>query len=304
MRNWLSQWVVLATLASANLLFVAPAMAEYAVDSEIPSGDVAIEPATAADEFDALFGDAFEEELANSSNMQSADPFEGGNRKVFAFNQQVDRFVLDPVTRGYRFLVPEPARKGVRRVFLNLDSPRIFVNDLFQLRFKDAGVTLTRLLLNSTLGVGGFLEAGEAAGLPRHDADFGQTLAKYGVVSGPYIVIPIFGPSTVRDGVGSVIDLALQPLTYILGPGQLLVNLYVNGGSSLTTLDATYDKVRALEASSVDFYAAMRSAYLQNRRAAIAEVRPAPEPASEPELSPTGEVLDGRAVEAHADVSY
>jgi phospholipid-binding lipoprotein MlaA len=295
---------VIATLASAVSLVAAPAIAESAaIDSSIPQGAAAVVPEI-TDEMDSFFDDAFEEELAKSSNMQSADPFENANRKVFAFNQGVDRFLFDPITRGYRFMVPEPARKGVRRLFLNLDSPRIFVNDLLQLRFKDAGVTLTRLVLNTTLGVGGFLEAGDAAGLPRHDADFGQTLARYGVVSGPYVVIPVFGPSTVRDGVGSIIDLAFQPLTYILGPGQLLVNVYVNGGSGLTTLDATYDKVRALEMSSVDFYAAMRSAYLQNRRAAIAEVRPAPEPVPEPGFSPTGDVQEGRAPETHADISY
>ena len=303
MRTWLSQWVGVATLTSAVSLVAAAAIAESTIESSYPAGIVAVDPATDG-ELDSLFDDAFEEELANSSNMQSSDPFENTNRMVFTFNQGVDRFVFAPVTRGYRFLVPEPARKGIRRVFLNLDSPRIFVNDLFQLRFKDAGVTLTRLLLNSTLGLGGFLEAGDAAGLPRHDADFGQTLAKFGVVSGPYLVIPVFGPSTVRDGFGSIIDLAFQPLTYILGPGQLLVHVYVNGSSGLATLDASYDKVRALEMSSVDFYAAMRSAYLQNRRAAIAAVRPATEPVPEPEFLPTGDVMESRAPEAHADISH
>ena len=303
MRTWLSQWVVISTLTCAVSLVAAPALAESTDESNSPTGIAVVGPET--DEvLDSLFDDAFEEELAKSSNMQSSDPFENTNRKVFTFNQGVDRFVFDPVTRGYRFLLPEPARKGIRRLFLNLDSPRIFVNDLFQLRFKDAGVTLTRLVLNTTLGVGGFLEAGDAAGLPRHDSDFGQTLAKFGVVSGPYLVIPVFGPSTVRDGFGSLVDLAFQPLTYILGPGQILVHMYVNGSSGLATLDASYDKVRALEMSSVDFYAAMRSAYLQNRRAAIAAVRPATEPVPEPEFLPTGDVMEGRAPEAHADVSH
>ena len=89
--------------------------------------------------------------------------------------------VFDPVTRGYRFLVPEPARKGIRRAFLNLNSPKIFVNDLLQLRFKDAAQTLGRFVLNTTLGLGGLFDAGKAAGWERHDTDFGQTLAKMGV---------------------------------------------------------------------------------------------------------------------------
>ena len=171
-------------------------------------------------------------------------------------------------------------------MFLNLNSPRVIVNDLLQLRFKDAATTLGRFVLNSTLGIGGLLDPGTAAGWERHDSDFGQTLGKMGVGGGPYIVVPIFGPKTVRDGFGDVVDLAFHPLTYILGPAEWLLQISIGSGNGLTMLEYNHDKVGALEESSVDFYAAMRSAYLQSRRAATRESEPPsreePVPSAEP----------------------
>jgi phospholipid-binding lipoprotein MlaA len=222
---------------------------------------------------DPLFDDDFEDDFGAVDDSQAADPFESGNRKVFAFNQALDTVLLTPLMKGYRFVVPSFARKSLQRVFLNFNSPKVLVNDLLQLRFRDAGITFGRLVLNSFLGFGGLLDPGTDAGLPRHDSDFGQTLATWGVVSGPYLVVPVFGPNTVRDGFGDLVDLALQPLTYVLWPAQIMLQIYIGGGNSLAALDANYDKLNALEDSSVDFYAALRSAYLQNRRAVIAEAR-------------------------------
>ena len=255
----------------AIVLAFSPSLAAGADDlvNESPSGTAADPDVSAGPDPDPLFDDDFEIE----SPEQVADPFERGNRKVFGFNEFLDTVLIRPVLTGYRFIVPNPARRGVRRMFLNLSSPKIFVNDLFQLRFRDAGITLGRLVLNTSLGFGGLLDPGEAAGWPRHDSDFGQTLAKYGMPSGPYLVIPVLGPSTVRDGFGDIIDLAFQPLTYVLWPAQIMLQVYIGGGKGLAALDANYDKVNALEESSIDFYAAMRSAYLQNRRAIIAEAR-------------------------------
>jgi phospholipid-binding lipoprotein MlaA len=235
---------------------------------EAPTAEPAIEPPT-ADELDPLFSDEFDDELEFGDGMESADPFESTNRKVFVFNRGVETVFIDPVTKGYRFVVPEVARKGIHRAFLNLNSPRTLVNDLLQLRFVDAAETLGRLVLNTTIGLGGLFDAGAAAGWERHESDFGQTLAVYGVDSGPYLVIPIFGPSTVRDGFGSIVDLAFQPLNYILGPTELLTHLYINSGRGLVTIDSVHDEMKALENSSVDYYAALRSAYLQSRRATI-----------------------------------
>jgi phospholipid-binding lipoprotein MlaA len=286
MRTGLNLRLVSAGLAIGFLVAASPAAAESAALLVDPSGEWDLEAPLPPepiplydDEFDAAFDAEFDAQLERESDMTDSDPFEKANRKVFAFNRGVNTFVLNPVMKGYRFMVPGPARKSIRRVFQNLDSPRIFVNDLLQLRFADAGKTLGRLVLNSTLGVGGLLDAGAAAGWERHDSDFGQTLAKVGVASGPYIVVPVFGPNTVRDGFGDVVDLAFQPLTYILGPAQIMFQLYMRGGGSLTALEENHDKITALEVASVDFYAAMRSAYLQNRRAATGELD-APEDAT------------------------
>jgi phospholipid-binding lipoprotein MlaA len=275
MPIWLTRGAAAAALALAICVPVAPAFAGLEAVSAPPKGETSDDALlSSSSELDPLFDDQFDAELGISSDFDAMDPFEGANRKVFAFNEGINDFIFEPVTRGYRFLVPEVARKGIRRAYLNLNSPRILVNDLLQLRFKDAGVTLGRFVLNSTLGLGGLFDAGKAAGWERHDNDFGRSLAKMGVPSGPYIMVPVFGPSTVRDGLGSIVDLAFQPLAYILGPGDLMLQVYIGSGNGLTVLDANLDKVEALEDSSVDFYAAMRSAYLQSRRAAIEGLEP------------------------------
>ncbi len=194
------------------------------------------------------------------------DPLEKSNRATFKFNRGVHRWVLSPITTGYQFVVPEPARKTVRRMLVNLNSPAVLVNDLLQLRFKDAGKTFGRFLLNSTIGMGGMFDVGIEAGWEYHNADFGQTLARMGVVSGPYLVIPVLGPNTLRDGFGDIVDLMFQPLTYIIGP---TTNLFLGGGRGFVELEAKSAAMEALEESSVDYYAALRSAYIQNRNAEI-----------------------------------
>jgi phospholipid-binding lipoprotein MlaA len=267
MRVWITHRTIAAALGIAICLSAAAAFAEHEEPTSFPTGEVSADDPLPSQP-DPLFDEEFDAELELASDVDRSDPFEKTNRKVFAFNQGVNAVVFDPVTRGYRFLVPALARRGIHQMFLNLNSPKILVNDLLQLRFKDAAQTLGRCVLNSTLGIGGLFDVGKAVGWERHDADFGQTLAKAGVVSGPYLMIPVFGPSTVRDGLGSIVDLAFQPLAYILGPTELLVQLYITSGKSLAALDANHDKLEALEDSSVDFYAAMRSAYLQSRRAA------------------------------------
>jgi phospholipid-binding lipoprotein MlaA len=301
MRTWLSHGAaVAAAVGIALCVGCAPGTAKLEADPHPPSGEI-----TASSpldyEPDPLFDDEFEAEFELEGEMARSDPFENTNRRIFKFNRGVHTWVFDPITRGYRFVVPRVARKGLRRVFLNLNSPKVFANDLFQLRFKDAAQTLGRLVLNSTLGLGGLLDPGEAAGWERHDADFGETLAKMGVASGPYIVIPVFGPSTVRDGIGSIVDLAFQPLTYILGPGELIVQLYIGGGNGLTAFDANIDKLEALEVSSVDFYAALRSAYLQHRRASIEGLDAPVAPVADEAIVPSDEPVVEEAIVPSAE---
>jgi phospholipid-binding lipoprotein MlaA len=226
----------------------------------------AIPHAELLDSYDPLLDAEFDDGFADSQEIH--DPFENTNRTLFDFNQGVDRWVLSPITRGYQFVMPEPARQSIRRALMNLNSPSILVNDLLQLRFKDAGETLGRFILNTTIGMGGLFDVGAEAGWDYHSADFGQTLARAGVGSGPYLVLPVFGPNTLRDGLGDVVDVFLQPLTYLIGPAP---NLMIGTGRGLAEFEAHAATLEALEESSVDYYAALRSAYIQNRRAEISD---------------------------------
>jgi phospholipid-binding lipoprotein MlaA len=226
-------------------------------------------PNTAVEqEADPLFDDFFDEDYEEGSSSYP-DPFEGTNRGVLAFNQQVDKWILDPLTEAYQFVVPKPARNAISRFFLNLGSTKTITNDLLQLEWIDASVSVGRLLVNSTIGVAGLFDVGELIGLPRHESDFGQTLALAGTPSGPYLVLPVLGPANVRDGIGTVVDGFFQPTYYILGPADLIIGpteiLIYSGSSGLSTRERHFARLKALEDSSVDFYAALRSGYYQDR---------------------------------------
>ncbi len=206
----------------------------------------------------------------DSQGQGFPDPLENMNRRTFAFNQVLDDWLLDPITDVYRFLVPEPGRRAVKNLLLNVDSPAVLVNDLLQLEFHDAGVTTVRFLMNTTVGVGGLIDVGEYAGVPGHRSDFGQTLARAGVVSGPFLMLPVFGPTTMRDGTGTLVDFFFRPTTYILGGAdQVFYTSIQGGGSGLARWDEESDNLNRLEESSIDFYAALRSAYYQMRIAEI-----------------------------------
>jgi phospholipid-binding lipoprotein MlaA len=198
------------------------------------------------------------------------DPLEKGNRVVFSFNQGLDRWFLSPLRKGYRFILPAPARRAVRRVAKNLNTPSYLVNHLLQGEFVDAAETLGAFIVNTTVGWGGLFEPSLEMGWEHKSSDFGQTLAIYGVGAGPYLIIPALGPTTTRDGVGRIIDTAMHPLTYFMGFGYQII---LSGGTGFTEFDEKSDKLRALEASSVDLYAALRSAYVQSRESSIAKRR-------------------------------
>jgi phospholipid-binding lipoprotein MlaA len=226
-------------------------------------------PSDPLEDYDPLFDEEFDLELSASG---VGDPLEDFNRRIFSFNESLDAMAWDPMTRGYQFLVPEPLRRGIHRVFLNLESPVILVNQLFQLRFADAATTTGRFLLNSTAGAAGFFDAaGAGAGLERIEADFGQTLARYGTPSGAFLMVPLFGPSTVRDLSGDLVDRLFDPLTYLIGPIEWWIVLGTSQG--LAQREAHSDALSALESSSIDFYSALRSAYHQSREAEVRRVR-------------------------------
>ncbi len=141
-----------------------------------------------------------------------SDPWEHFNRSLYSVHDGVDRAVLEPVARGYRAVTPGFFREGVRNFLHNLRSPVIFANDVLQGQFRRAGITAARFGINTTLGIVGVLDPASGMGLESHDEDFGQTLAVWGLDAGPYIFIPVIGPTTVRDGIGSLVDLAFDPL--------------------------------------------------------------------------------------------
>lgn len=211
---------------------------------------------------DPLFGDPTQPNVGEGF----PDPMEPLNRVVFGFNRHLDHWVLDPVTTAYDLIVPRLARQALRRMIDNLDAPSIFVNDVLQAEPTDAGVTVGRFVLNTMFGAVGALDIAELIGLEPHSTDFGQTLALYGVPSGPFLVLPVLGPTTLRDGTGYLVDFWFRPTTYLLTPlANVVVTSVRDGTAGLALLDAHAVELDALEASSMDFYAALRSAYYQDR---------------------------------------
>lgn len=264
--------------ASADEAATAAQATADAVDSEY--GDLY------ADD-DGLYGDGESDEY-DPGPVGYPDPLESTNRGVFAFNRLVDKWLLDPVTEAYQFIVPKPARHAISRAFLNLSSTKTLVNDLLQLEWIDAGVTTSRLVINTTFGLVGFFDVAEKVGLEAHESDFGQTLALAGTPSGPYVVLPILGPANIRDGIGTVVDGFFQPTYYILGPADLLIGpteiLLYSGSSGLSTRERHFAELKALEDSSIDFYAALRSGYYQDRIVEIWGRRDDHRTTQEPEL--------------------
>ena len=248
-----------------------------AADESSTAAAAAAEPAAAeaedadaegAESADTLFDDGTGKDY--EPPRAPRDPLEPMNRAFFSLNQHLDRWFWDPLTRAYRFVTPEALRLGVRHALQNLNSPVFFVNNVLQLRFLDAAETFGAFALNSTLGMLGFFEPSLEAGWRARPADFGQTLALVGIHSGPYVVVPVLGPTTIRDGLGSAVDRFFQPLTYILGLGTQIL---WGGGEGLSTREEVSDQLAELERSSVDFYATMRSVFLQNREGEIADAR-------------------------------
>lgn len=224
----------------------------------------------AADDPDPLFDALAEEE--DSGPASFPDPIEGANRAVFRFNASLDRWVLDPLTNAYRVVFPRPIHRTIVRVLANLNSSVILVNDALQGDFEAAGLTFWRVVVNSTVGFGGILDPSTALGVEGHHNDFGVTLACYGVPSGPYLMFPVLGPANLRDSFGGIIDLAFRPSTFLLWGSDALAYATIQGGSmGLTERADALEGLKALRDSSIDYYAALRNAYYQNRTSALRE---------------------------------
>jgi phospholipid-binding lipoprotein MlaA len=200
---------------------------------------------------------------ATVQNPTKEDPLEGFNRTVFTFNDKIDQYALKPVAKGYVFVTPQPVRDSVTNFFSNIGDVYIAANNLLQLKIADGVSDIMRIVINTIFGVGGLFDVATIAKLPKHDNDFGLTLGHYGVPAGPYLVLPLFGPSTVRDGVGIAGNYFINPLTYVK-PDSVSWALY--GVNIVNTRANLLNASDVLEGAALDKYSFVRNAYLQRRR--------------------------------------
>lgn len=217
---------------------------------------------------------------AHNSPYEPADPLEKINRPIYAFNMVADQYVLRPVTVTYVNYAPPPLRTGVSNFFDNLFYPTVIINDALQAKFKQSGLDLTRFVLNSTFGLAGLLDPATMVGLQKHDEDFGQTLGRWGVGEGWYIMLPFFGPATNRDAFGRVGDYFTSPLQYadITWPERIGVSAVIAVDTRSQLLD--FDSILKQQ---LDPYVFMRTAYLQRRLNEVYDGNP-PDELMEPAL--------------------
>ena len=201
------------------------------------------------------------------------DPLEPLNRGIFSFNQFADGILFKPMALVYRTFVPPPVRESVSNFLDNLRSPVILANDLLQGEGERAWVTTERFFINSIVGIGGLFDPATSMGIEGHDEDFGQTLAVWGSGEGMYLMLPLFGPSNVRDGIGLVGDIVLDPMTYYASSDLRLARLLVDG---VVKRERVIDTLDEIERTSIDFYATLRSLYRQHRAGLIRNGAPAP----------------------------
>ena len=217
------------------------------------------------------------------------DPWESLNTTFFEFNRQLDRWVLKPIAKGYNYVVPNLVQVGVSNIFYNSRATPRFMNNMFQGKFKGAGIEVGRFLINTTVGIGGFFDVAQRLNLTTPEEDTGQTLGFYGVPPGPYLMVPILGPYTVRDLAGYAGDIALNPIYWLILPtmhnidsiptvvdiDERAATYAISIGARATEVvnerSLNLEKFQGVEESTLDLYAAVRNAYLQKRAKAIRE---------------------------------
>ena len=201
---------------------------------------------------------------------EAEDPWENLNRGTFAFNQKFDKYLLSPVAKGYRFIFPSEIRTGVRNFLSNLSEPWTSINSILQGDFTNTGNAIARFLINSTAGILGIFDVATEIGFEKQKEDFGQTLAVHGVGPGPYLMLPFLGPSTLRDALGKITSLYADPVTLALERNDkdqwIWIGMAVKG---VDFREQNLEKIDNLNATSVDFYATLRSLYLERRSSMI-----------------------------------
>jgi phospholipid-binding lipoprotein MlaA len=199
------------------------------------------------------------------------DPWENTNREIFEFNMGLDRAVMRPVSRGYRAVVPDPARQGISNALDNLTEPRTLINNVLQGDSEAAWNTFMRFMINTTVGLGGLFDVTTAGNFERRKEDFGQTLAVWGVDSGPYVMLPLFGPSTGRDTAGFVVDTVTDPFGLIFGFVPAVAR---TGTQMVDNRSELIEETEVLEDTAIDLYASVRTLYFQNREHEIRNGKP------------------------------
>jgi phospholipid-binding lipoprotein MlaA len=206
-----------------------------------------------------------------------SDPWEGWNRGTQKVNDTLDKAIIKPVAKGYEWLVPNFVNKGVTNFFSNMHEINVTINDILQFKLKQGGMDASRFLINSTAGVGGFIDVAKYIDLPKHNEDFGQTLGYWGVPSGPYLVLPFFGPSSPRETLGLIGDMAFNPLTYVSIFGGAVANAAAFGARAIEITDQrahlmTTEKI--VDEGSIDRYDFLKNSYKQNREYYIHDGNP------------------------------
>jgi phospholipid-binding lipoprotein MlaA len=198
------------------------------------------------------------------------DPLESLNRGIFAFNEFFLEWILGPISGTYKDFVPDIIREAIGNLLDNVATPTVLANDLLQAEFYRAWQTTERVVINSTIGLGGLIDVAEHLGIPHHNEDFGQTLAVWGVGEGFYLVLPFFGPSNPRDGIGKGVDGYFHPLTrWAANTARDEINYALGSANAVHLYSTVMDELNQVRKTSVDFYAALRSMYRQKRAAEI-----------------------------------
>ncbi len=205
---------------------------------------------------------------------ETNDPLEPTNRAIYAFNNGLDTIIMRPLALAYRAVVPQPLRTGIHNILNNLGTPVQLGNDVLEAKPRRAGDTTMRFFINTTVGVLGFFDVAKDWGYPNHDNDFGMTLALWGVPEGPYLFLPLFGPSNPRDGIGLGVDSAMDPFTWV-GQGAAVRALDWSRRvvSAIDGRERHLDDIDNIKKTALDPYATFRSLYRQHRASQIETLR-------------------------------
>jgi phospholipid-binding lipoprotein MlaA len=250
---------LLAPLVAGLLLAASPGLAQVAPPEAVPDAGT---PTT------------------GGADASPWDPWEPANRRIFAVNDFLSRNVLEPVGKGYAFVVPEFVRNAISRVFVNVRTPGVMLNNLLQGKPRAAGVDLARFLLNTSVGLAGLLDPAATIGLAPNQEDFGQTFGVWGIPPGPYLVLPLLGPSSPRDAVGRAGDAATTPYGWFI---PIWASAAIFSVDTANTFSFIADDIAEERAEAFDWYAAVRNAYVSRRENQVRDRAESPEQAAEDE---------------------